>query len=183
MGMPSTNFNPKAVGSWLSDHIPPTEIDDKFRMKTVRAEAHDERAWYMDGVAGHAGLFSNVQDLSVFAEMLLNEGTYAGKPYISPEIVQEFTKKQSDLNNRGFGFDRKSPQGFSTAGTLAGERSFGHTGFTGTSLWIDPDKDIAIILLTNRTYPKRTYGENISKVRAAIADAVISSIIDDPDED
>jgi CubicO group peptidase (beta-lactamase class C family) len=108
--------------------------------------------------------------------MLLNNGSYAGRSYISPETIATFTSSQSSLHNRGFGFDRKSPVGFSTAGSLAGTKTFGHLGFTGTSMWVDPEKDIAIILLTNRTYPKRSYGENISKVRAAIADAIISSI-------
>lgn len=178
LGMESTWFNPKEVGTWLSSRIPPTEIDENYRNKTVRAEAHDERAWYMDGVAGHAGLFSNVQDLSVFAQMLLNKGSYAGKQYIQPETIQTFTSKQSTLHNRGFGFDRKSPTGFSTAGLLSSNKTFGHLGFTGTSLWVDPERNMAIILLTNRTYPKRTYGKNISKIRAEVADAVISSIIE-----
>lgn len=176
LGMESTWFNPKEVGTWLSSRIPPTEIDENYRNKTVQAEAHDERAWYMDGVAGHAGLFSNVQDLSVFAQVLLNKGSYAGKQYIRPETIETFTSKQSTLHDRGFGFDRKSPTGFSTAGLLSSNKTFGHLGFTGTSLWVDPEKNIAIILLTNRTYPKRTYGKNISKIRAEVADAVISSI-------
>lgn len=176
LAMESTYFNPKQVGDWLSSRIPPTEIDENFRNKTIQAEAHDERAWYLGGVAGHAGLFSNVQDLSIYAQMLLNNGSYAGKQYISPEIINTFTSKQSDLHDRGYGFDRKSPSGFSTAGSLAGNRTFGHLGFTGTSLWMDPDQNMAIILLTNRTYPKRTYGKDISKIRAAVADAVFSSI-------
>jgi CubicO group peptidase (beta-lactamase class C family) len=108
--------------------------------------------------------------------MLLNGGTYAGQQYLKPETIELFTSRQSPINHRGYGFDRKS-DGFSTAGSLTGERAFGHLGFTGTSLWMDPDEDIAIILLTNRTYPSRTYGGNISRVRAAIADAVMKSIM------
>jgi beta-glucosidase-like glycosyl hydrolase/CubicO group peptidase (beta-lactamase class C family) len=176
LGMESTRFNPKQAGNRFASRIPPTEIDEMYRNKTVQAEVHDERAWFLGGVAGHAGLFSNVQDLSIFAQMLLNEGSYAGKQYIRPETIRAFTAKQSQLHNRGYGFDRKSDTGFSTAGSLTGNRTFGHLGFTGTSLWMDPEKNIAIILLTNRTYPKRTYGKNISKIRAEIADAVISSI-------
>lgn len=176
LGMESTRFNPKQAGSWLADRIPPTEIDETFRMKTIRAEAHDERAWYMDGVAGHAGLFSNVQDLSIFARMLLNEGSYAGKQYVSAKTFRKFIRKQSVLNNRGLGFDRKSPAGFSTAGQLSSSATYGHLGFTGTSLWVDPKKDMAVIILTNRTYPKRTFGKNISQIRANVADAVFSSI-------
>lgn len=174
--MESTFFNPKSVGASLTERIPPTEIDETYRHKLIHAEVNDERAWYLEGVAGHAGLFSNIQDLSVYAQLLLSKGSYAGKQYISPEIIEQFTSRQSNINQRGLGFDRKSPSGFSTAGSLTSDQTFGHLGFTGTSIWIDPANDMAIILLTNRTYPKRSYGKNISKVRAAIADAVMASI-------
>jgi CubicO group peptidase (beta-lactamase class C family) len=90
-----------------------------------------------------------------------------------------FTKRQSKQSDRGYGFDHKSLNGFSSAGSLSSPSTYGHTGFTGTSLWIDPDKHTAIIMLTNRTYPHRSYGSNISKVRAAVADAVISAMKDD----
>lgn len=176
LGMASTWFNPKQGADWLTSRIPPTEIDETYRNKTIQAEVHDERSWFLDGVAGHAGLFSNVQDLSIYAQMLLNKGSYAGKQYIKPETIEAFTSKQSDLHGRGYGFDRKSPNGFSTAGALSSNQTFGHLGFTGTSIWVDPEKNMAVILLTNRTYPKRTYGKNISKIRAEIADAIFSSI-------
>ncbi|MCW9706610.1 glycoside hydrolase family 3 N-terminal domain-containing protein [Fodinibius salsisoli] len=176
LGMNNTYFNPKEVGTWISSRIPPTEKDTIYRHKTIRAEAHDERAYYMDGVAGHAGLFSSGTDLAIYTQMLINKGSYAGKEYISPEIIEQFTQRQTDLINRGYGFDRKSER-FSTAGSMTSDQSFGHTGFTGTSFWVDPERNIAIIILTNRTYPYRSYGKNISKVRAAVADAIISSII------
>lgn len=177
LGMSSTFFNPKKVGSWISSNIPPTEIDTVYRGKEIQAEAHDERAWYLNGVAGHAGLFSSAFDLSVYAQMLMSEGSYAGREYLSPETVQSFTKRRSPNSDRGYGFDHKS-EGFSSAGSLTSLSTYGHTGFTGTSLWIDPERNIAIIILTNRTYPYRSYGSNISKVRAAVADAVISSLIE-----
>jgi beta-N-acetylhexosaminidase len=175
MGMSSSFFNPKQVGRWVSNRIPPTEVDTTYRHMTVRAEAHDERAWYMDGVAGHAGLFSSARDLGIYAYMLLNGGDYAGRNYLSPETIELFTSERSPINQRAYGFDRKS-DGFSTAGELTGHDTFGHTGFTGTSLWIDPDEEIAIILLTNRAYPHRSYGREISRIRARIADAVMNSI-------
>lgn len=175
MGMYSSHYNPKSIGGWMSNRIPPTEIDDIYNRGTVQAEVHDERAWYMDGIAGHAGLFSNVRDIAIFSQMLLNGGSYAERDYLSPEIITEYTQRQSPINQRAYGFDMKS-EGFSTAGSLTGENSFGHTGFTGTSLWIDPDENIAIILLTNRTYPNRDLGQGISRVRANIADAVMKSI-------
>lgn len=177
MGMGSTFFNPKNVGNWISDKIPPTEIDTVYRNKEIRAEAHDERAWYLNGVAGHAGLFSSAHDLAAYAQMLMSGGSYGGRNFISPETVSMFTKRQSKISDRGYGFDHKS-EGFSSAGTLASSATFGHTGFTGTSMWIDPEKNVGIIILTNRTYPYRSYGGNISRVRAKVADIVISSIME-----
>ena len=177
MGMGSTFFNPKKVGNWISEKIPPTEIDTVYRNKEIQAEAHDERAWYLNGTAGHAGLFSSAHDLAAYAQMLMSGGTYGGKQFISTETINTFTRRQSTESGRGFGFDHKS-EGFSSAGSLSSAATYGHTGFTGTSMWIDPEKDVAIIILTNRTYPYRSYGKEISKIRAKVADAVISSIIE-----
>ncbi|MEQ8524461.1 glycoside hydrolase family 3 N-terminal domain-containing protein [Gracilimonas sp.] len=176
LNMYSTFFNPHRNSSWLVSRIAPTEIDTVFDRGVVKARAHDERAYFMDGVAGHAGLFSSAIDMAKFSTMLLNGGVYSGKQYLKPETIQLFTSKQSELNERGLGFDRKSPSGFSTAGQLASENAFGHTGFTGTSIWIDPDKNMAVILLTNRTYPYRSYGKRISEIRAKVADAAYSAI-------
>ena len=176
MGMYGAYFNPKKVSKWYVNRIPPTEFDTIYRNQLIKAEVNDERAWYMDGIAGHAGLFSTVDDLAKFGTMLLNEGSYLDKEYILPEVIKEFTTKQSKLSGRGLGFDRKNASGFSTAGSLASNDSFGHLGFTGTSFWIDREKNMIIILLTNRTYPNRKYGKRISIIRAAIADAAFSSI-------
>lgn len=175
MGMPSAHFNPKRVGRWVSNNIPPTEIDRTYNRGVVHGEVHDERAWFMDGVSGHAGLFGSVRDIATYSYLLLNGGMYGGRQYLSPETIDLFIGERSPLNRRGYGFDRKS-RGFSTAGSLTSELTFGHTGFTGTSFWVDPEEDISIILLTNRTYPSRTYGSEISRVRARIADAVMKSI-------
>ncbi|MCG2590574.1 serine hydrolase [Rhodohalobacter sp. WB101] len=175
MGMTSTTFNPEEIGSVLTNRIPPTEIDTVYNRGLVHKKVHDERAYFMDGVSGHAGLFSSVHDMAKYFFMLLNDGNYGGHQYLSPEIIDLFTSHQSPINQRGLGFDRKS-EGFSTAGTLTSENSFGHTGFTGTSFWVDPDENIAIIVLTNRTYPNRSYGSRISRIRAEIADAVMKSI-------
>ena len=175
MGMTSTTFNPEVIGSVLTNRIPPTEIDTVYNRGLVHKKVHDERAYFMDGVSGHAGLFSSVHDMAKYFFMLLNDGNYGGHQYLSPEIIDLFTSHQSPINQRGLGFDRKS-EGFSTSGTLTSENSFGHTGFTGTSFWVDPDENIAIIVLTNRTYPNRSYGSRISRIRAEIADAVMKSI-------
>lgn len=175
MGMYSTHYNPKAVGGWMTRRIPPTEIDIVYNRGTVQAVVHDERAYFMQGVAGHAGLFSNARDIAIFTQMLLNGGTYAGRDYLSPGVIEQFTSHQSPINQRAYGFDMKS-NGFSTAGSLTSENSFGHTGFTGTSLWVDPNENISIILLTNRTYPDRDLGRGISRVRADVADAIMKSL-------
>lgn len=177
LGMQNTFYNPKDIAPWLTDRIPPAEIDTTYRMKRIQGQVHDERAYYMNGVSGHAGLFSSAGDLAIYCQMLLNKGSYAGKQYISPSIIERFTKRQSKRSNRGYGFDRKS-EGFSTAGSLTSNKTFGHLGFTGTSYWIDPKNDLAIILLTNRTYPHRSFGHNINQIRSEVADAVVSSIID-----
>lgn len=175
IGMHSTWFNPENATHNIVGRIPPTEIDTVYDRGIVRARVHDERAYYMDGIAGHAGLFSSVQDMAKYAYMLLNDGNYGGHQFLSPDVINYFTGHRSPINHRGLGFDRKS-DGFSTAGKYTGERTFGHLGFTGTSMWIDPDEDIAIILLTNRTYPNRSYGRQIVQIRAKISDAVMNSI-------
>ncbi|MGM0547036.1 MAG: glycoside hydrolase family 3 N-terminal domain-containing protein [Bacteroidota bacterium] len=175
LGMKDTFFNPHEMDSRITRRIPPTEIDTTYRDTTVHAYAHDERAYYLDGVAGHAGLFSTGDDLAKYTQMLLNSGWYAGRRYLEGSTIETFTKKQSERSNRAYGFDRKD-DGFSTAGSLMSEQAFGHTGFTGTSYWIDPENDVAVIILTNRTYPYRSYGKQISEIRAKIADIVMSSI-------
>ncbi|WP_440998576.1 glycoside hydrolase family 3 N-terminal domain-containing protein [Fodinibius sp. SL11] len=177
LGMSSTFFNPRKMGSYFVDRIPPTEIDTVFRDTTIHAEVHDERSYYLNGVAGHAGLFSSGRDLAIFCQMLLNDGWYAGRQYLDGSTIEQFTKRQGKHSNRGYGFDRKSGKN-STAGSLTSEKTFGHLGFTGTSYWIDPEENLAIIILTNRTYPYRSYGKNISNIRAEVANAVMSSIIE-----
>lgn len=176
MNMYSTFFNPAVKSSWLARRIAPTEIDTVFGRGLVQARVHDERAYFMDGVAGHAGLFSTTIDIAKFSTMLLNDGVYSGRHYLKPETVRLFTTEQSEHSGRGLGFDRKSKEGFSTAGSLASEDTFGHLGFTGTSFWIDREKNMAVILLTNRTFPNRSYGKTISQIRARVADAAYSAI-------
>lgn len=176
MGMTSTLYNPSKNNNRLLTRILPTEHDTIYRKMWIHGVVHDERAFYMDGVAGHAGLFSNGRDAAVFASLMLNKGMYAGVRYLKPETVDLFTSKTTAPGNRALGFDMKSPSGFSSAGTLAGPRTYGHTGFTGTSVWIDPDKNLAIIVLTNRTYPYRGTAAGVGRVRAAVADQVFRSL-------
>jgi beta-N-acetylhexosaminidase len=177
LGMTFTTFRPNRRGAWYTDRILPTENDTIYRKTIVRGVVHDERAYYLEGNAGHAGLFSNTADIGVFAQLILNEGSYGGVEYLKPETVAMFTKRMPPLFNRALGFDMKAREGFTTAGTKASENALGHTGFTGTSFWIDPDNRTVIILLTNRTYPYRDHGSGIGRVRADVADVVYNSII------
>lgn len=176
MGMYSAHFNPSRLGAWMSRRIPPTEIDNVFSRGLLKGMVHDERAYYMDGVAGHAGLFGTARDLANWSQMILNGGTYAGRQYLKPETIRMFTGYESPFNRRGYGFDRKGGD-LSTAGSLTSERTFGHLGFTGTSIWMDPEDDVTIILLTNRTFPQRGTSAEINRVRREVADIVIKSII------
>ena len=176
MGMNMTTYNPMKRGNWYTSRILPTEIDTIYRHKLIQGEVHDERAYYLEGVAGHAGLFSNAPDIAKFSSMLLNKGLYGGKRFLNEHTIKSFIKRQQPLNRRGIGFDMKSIEGFSSAGTKTSINSYGHTGFTGTSLWIDPDRATAIIILTNRTFPYRGTSLGVSQVRSNIADIVIGSI-------
>ncbi|HEV2856004.1 MAG TPA: serine hydrolase domain-containing protein [Thermoanaerobaculia bacterium] len=171
LGMRDTMFCPPAA---LRPRIAPTELDP-WRGRLLQGEVHDENAFAMGGIAPHAGLFSTAGDLARFARMLLNGGALDGRRIVSQETVELFTRKADIPNSdRALGWDTKSAEG-SSAGTLFSPRSFGHTGFTGTSIWIDPDRRIFVILLTNRVHPTR---ENnlIREVRPAVADAVARAI-------
>ncbi|MFC1581870.1 glycoside hydrolase family 3 N-terminal domain-containing protein, partial [Candidatus Neomarinimicrobiota bacterium] len=153
LGMNSTYFNPPNTGL---RRIIPTEFEPATG-SYLKGKVHDENARCLGGVAGHAGLFSTASDLAKFSQMLLNGGEYAGRQYFKSSTVELFTSTiNEDANNRrGYGWDYAI--GKSSGGVYLGEKSFGHTGFTGTSLWIDPDNDIFVILLTNAVHPHRTW--------------------------
>ena len=174
--MPATRYLPPA--SWR-DRIAPTENDTAFRHRMLRGEVHDENAGRLGGVSGHAGLFSNALDLSRFAAMLLNGGAWDTLQLVRSETVAEFTRRQDVVpgSSRALGWDTppEPPDSSSSAGTKLSVRAFGHTGFTGTSLWLDPDKDLFIILLTNRVHPTRA-STAILKVRSRVADLVADAL-------
>ncbi len=172
LGMKQTAYNPPP--KWIR-RIPPTEQDDVLRHRLVRGLAHDENAFLMGGVAGHAGLFSSARDLAVFAQMYLNGGSYNGKRILSEETVRSFMQRQSSPSGttRALGWD--TPADGSFAGDLASPRAIMHTGYTGTSIYIDPDRDAFVILLTNRVHPTRNNGL-IFEARPAIHTAVLSGL-------
>jgi CubicO group peptidase (beta-lactamase class C family) len=172
LGMSDTLFNPPAA---LRSRIAPTENDIDFRKRLLIGEVHDENAWALGGVSGNAGLFSTAGDVAIFAQMMLNGGIYAHHRVVSRATVQQFVARQSVGDSaRTLGWDVPTPP-ISSAGQYFSSDSFGHTGFTGTSLWIDPERDLFVILLTNRVNPTRA-NEQIRQVRPALHDAIISSL-------
>lgn len=172
LGMMNTFYNPTAE---IIQRTAPTELDTVWRKKLVQGAVHDETAALLDGVAGHAGMFSTAADLAIFTQMILNGGSYGGVQYIKTETVKLFTERTDLKTKRGLGWDFKTLNGYSSAGNLFSSKSFGHTGFTGTSVWIDPDRNLIVIFLTNRVHPTRT-NNKIIKVRSELHDAVIDAI-------
>jgi len=172
LGMSDTLYNPPAG---LRSRIAPTENDIDFRKRLLVGEVHDENAWALGGVSGNAGLFSTAGEVAIFAQMLLNGGIYAHHRIVSRATVQQFTARQSVGDSaRTLGWDVPTPP-ISSAGAYFSAESFGHTGFTGTSLWIDPERDLFVILLTNRVNPTRA-NEQIRQVRPALHDTIIESL-------
>jgi CubicO group peptidase (beta-lactamase class C family) len=161
-------FNPSKA--W-EPRIPPTEDDQNFRHRIIRGEVNDENASVMGGVAGHAGCFGTALDVSVFAQHMLLVGT----PLVRPETLAIFTRREEfpSGTSRALGWD--TPSQPSQSGKYFSSRSYGHLGYTGTSLWIDPDRQLSVTLLTNRTWPDRG-SQLIKQIRPAFHDAVIESL-------
>ncbi|GJG85629.1 hypothetical protein tb265_08100 [Gemmatimonadetes bacterium T265] len=177
LGMNDTDFRPPAP---LRNRIAPTEVSPP-RGYPLRGEVHDENAYALGGVAGHAGLFSSAADLSIFAQTLLNGGQYAGVRVFADSTVRLFTRRAT--GSRALGWDTCTNGSTSgSCGSLMGENAFGHTGFTGTSIWIDPDRNMFVVLLTNRVHEARAArpAKVIADVRADLADAAELAVLDDP---
>lgn len=170
LGMTHTMFNPP--NSLWSD-CAATEYDSAAG-GLLQGVVDDENSRSLGGVAGHAGLFSTSQDLAVYAQLLLNGGVYDGRRYLKSSTISLFTRKQSNLSTRALGWDTKSPHN-STAGKYFSPTSYGHLGFTGTSIWIDPVRKMFVILLTNRICPSRT-NEDIRIVRPEIYNAAVEAL-------
>jgi len=194
LGMPDTEFTPANV---LLPRIAATELDTLWRRELVWGRVHDENADAMGGVAGHAGLFGTALDLSVFARMMLRGGAVPacappgelGEPcpatrgapvtLLDVETIARFTARFDDASARALGWD--TPSEGSSAGDYFTARAYGHTGFTGTSLWIDPELDLWVVLLTNRVHPTRDNQKHVA-VRRAVHDAAALAITDRPVE-
>ncbi len=169
LGMTRTCFNPAPE---LKSEIPPTEDDRRFRNSVIQGEVNDENAYVMGGVAGHAGLFAPATDIARFAECML----HGGAPILQPDTAKLFTHRESspEGTSRTLGWDTPSrPE--SSSGRYFSSLAFGHLGFTGTSLWIDPGRKLSVTLLTNRTWPDRS-SQLIREVRPRVHDAIVEAI-------
>jgi CubicO group peptidase (beta-lactamase class C family) len=170
LGMTATGYRPDPA---LRHRVAPTEFDP-WRGRHLRGEVHDENAFTLGGVSGHAGLFGTARDLTRFARMLLNGGILDGARIVRQETIALFTARQDPLlSHRALGWE--TARGAASASTRFSARAFGHTGFTGTSLWVDPDNDVFVLLLTNRVNPTRE-NRKIGAVRVALADAVMAAM-------
>ena len=151
--------------------IPPTADDRSFRHKIIQGEVNDENAWVMGGVAGHAGCFGNAEEVAALAECMLHGGT----PLVQRETMELFTRRETSSadTTRALGWD--TPSQPSQSGRHFSSRSFGHLGFTGTSLWIDPERQLSVTLLTNRTWPDCS-SQLIKQVRPAFHNAVVEAL-------
>jgi CubicO group peptidase (beta-lactamase class C family) len=175
LGMSSTRFTPDTTDAALMRRIALTALD------TLRGQlhgsVHDPNAWALGGVAGHAGLFGSARDLAVFAQMLLNGGTYAGVRLVKPATIARWTSAQDVGSSRALGWD--TPSAVSSAGRFFSTRSFGHTGYTGTSIWVDPERGLFVVLLMNRVNSRGEATRHV-QLRRDVADAVQSAIRDAP---
>ena len=169
LGMDETGYLPPPE---RHARIAPTEIDP-WRGRLLRGEVHDENAFALGGVSGHAGLFGTAGDLARFSQMILDGGLHDWKPFLSPHTLARFFRREGTPgSSRALGWDTPSPG--SSAGDTLSEDAIGHTGFTGTSLWIDRGKGLGILLLTNRVHPTRE-NTRIFEVRRRVADLLSAS--------
>jgi beta-glucosidase-like glycosyl hydrolase/CubicO group peptidase (beta-lactamase class C family) len=174
LGMKNTMYNPPAK---LISHIAPTEVDNYWKKTgtAVRGRVHDENATTLGGVSGHAGLFSTASDLAILLQMELNGGTYGGQRYLKEGTIRMFTKRQSEKSTRGIGWDTRSFKGYSFVGSQFSDKSFIHTGFTGTSVAVDPTRNLIVVFLTNRVYPTRN-DSKLFDVRPKVHNAVVNAL-------
>ena len=176
LGAWHTTYNP--LEKMDSLEIVPTEYDKVVRHQLIRGYVHDEAAAFQGGVSGNAGLFSNANDLAKILQLYLNDGTYGGEQLLSPETVRLFTQTKSPTCRRGLGFDKPATGGkASPCGTLAPPSVYGHTGFTGTCFWVDPDHQLIYVFLSNRVYPDRSNNKLSSlNIRTRIQDTIYKAI-------
>lgn len=174
MGMNYTTYNP--LDKFNKNQIVPTENDRIFRKQLIHGYVHDQGAAMMGGVAGHAGVFSNANDLAKMMQMFMNKGLYGGHRYLSEKVINDFTKFQykHEGNRRGLGFDKQlGSKGPAFSGISP--NSFGHSGFTGTLIWADPDHNLIYVFLSNRIHPS---AENRKLIKEDVREKIHQSIYD-----
>ncbi|WP_448702498.1 serine hydrolase domain-containing protein [Mucilaginibacter sp. AW1-3] len=175
LGMQTAGFLP--LYRFKKEQIIPTENDEEYRHALLIGYVHDPTSSLMGGVAGHAGLFASANDVAILYQMVLNGGTYGGVQYLKPEVVADFTKKQTDISRRGLGFDMWDPNvSLHYPSELASPQTYGHTGYTGTCIWVDPKSNLVYIFLSNRVNPKVSDKLSQLKIRGRIQDAVYKAI-------
>lgn len=179
LGMSNTSYNP--LSKFEKDVIPPTEKDKYFRQDWIQGYVHDMAAAMQGGVGGHAGLFSNTMDIAKMMQLFLNKGSYGGKTYFSPKTMEDFNTCYfcPEGNRRGVGFDKPQLKGGGPTCGCASITSFGHTGFTGTMAWADPEKELIYVFLSNRTFPDSNAPNKLSKenIRENIQQIIYDAIL------
>lgn len=177
LGLKTLTFNP--AQKMPIERIAPTENDFSFRKRQIQGYVHDPGAAMYGGVAGHAGLFGTANDLAVMMQLMLNKGSYGEVSLIKPETIEAFTKRQSTMSRRGWGWDKPEPEKGKggSAGKLAPKSTFGHTGFTGTCVWADPENDLIYVFLSNRVHPNGGNNKLLdANIRTQIHDLIYEAI-------
>jgi CubicO group peptidase (beta-lactamase class C family) len=178
LGLKTITYRP--LKYYSKNKIIPTELDDSWRYGLLHGFVHDPSAALLGGMTGNAGLYSNAHDLGILFQMILNKGTYGGVQYLKPGVVEKFTKRFDDTQ-RALGFD--IPNRKAVVGKNASKNTFGHSGYTGTCVWVDPDNQLVYIFLSNRNHPNGSNWKIVThKIRERIHDAIYNAIIKDEDK-
>lgn len=175
LGMQTAGYLPR--NRFAKDRIVPTEDDKAFRKTLLEGYVHDQGAALKGGVAGHAGLFGSANDLAIYYQMMLNKGKYGGEQYFKPQTVEAFTTKQSSISRRGLGYDRWDPDPSKKyPSELASSQTYGHTGYTGIGVWVDPARGLVYVFLSNRVNPSVSEQLGRLNIRPRIQDAINRAI-------
>ena len=181
MGLHSIGFNPR---NWADTNlVAPTEFDQYWRFQHLHGDVHDEGSAMFGGVAGHAGLFSNAEDIGAILQLFLDGGKFKGKQYIKASTLKLFTAYNSSISRRGIGFDKPEKDNYTTRdphpypSRYASPLTFGHTGYTGTCIWVDPKYDLVYVFLCNRVNPTRSTNLYKLKTRGAIQEAIYEAMV------
>ncbi|HRN71498.1 MAG TPA: glycoside hydrolase family 3 N-terminal domain-containing protein [Ginsengibacter sp.] len=188
MGLRSTGFRPRE--KFDTNRIVPTEFEKTFRMQHLHGDVHDPGSALFGGIAGHAGLFSTAGDMAALLQMLLNGGTFGGKQYLKPSTINLFTAYNSAISRRGIGFDKPQKDNYTTAdkdpypSRFASPLTYGHTGYTGTCIWVDPEYNLVYVFLSNRVNPDGGTNLKLStmNIRGEIEDSLYKAMIPTPEK-